>query len=221
MSKNAFTRTAPLCECGRSNLSLKMRHKTRPKGGWREKASCQCSQSVPASQQTCTFDRSLHKLNALCLSTKRLLRWDGVSACGTRAPVLSRPGVSMRVRSRCRRHPAKGEHQRRGKPLGPVAPSFPPPRHPPPRARAHRVGGVAGPERRQCEGWRRASPSSCPGDPGSGARGRLQRAAAVPCSACGEQRGEHGGQRSHRGGSSPGASPAPPPVLLQAEAIKS
>lgn len=71
---------------------------------------------------------------------------------------------------------------------------FPAPRpSAPSRARAHRVGSVVGPERRQCEGRRRAGPSSCPGDAGSGARGRRQRAAAVPCPACGEQRGERGG----------------------------
>lgn len=131
------------------------------------------------------------------------------------------PGEPVRARSRRWGHPASSAATPRGHAPFPRSPSTPSP------ARAHRVRRVAGPERRQCEGRRRAGPSSCPGDRGSGARGRRQRAAAVPCPACGEQRGEHGGQRrplgkpARRGGGGPSARPAPPPVLLRAEAIKS
>lgn len=127
----------------------------------------------------------------------------------------------MRARSRHWGRPVSSAARPRGQTPLPRSPSTPSP------ARAHRVGSVVGPERRQCEGRRRAGPSSCPGDPGSGDRGRRQRAAAVPCPACGEQRGERGGQRqplgqrARRGGGGSSARPVLPPVLLRAEAIKS
>lgn len=169
-------------------------------------------------------------------------RWGGRKQCvQLQGPSLT---PSMHIssepteinRTLLQHHVPRGAHARSALPLGthgeqrrdtrgqmplPRTPSTPSP------TPAHRVGSVAGPERRQCEGRRRARPSSCPGDPGSGARGRRQRTAAVPCPACGEQRDERGGQlrplgqRARRGGGGPSARPAPPPVLLQAEAIKS
>lgn len=175
-----------------------MRHKTSLKGrrggSWGGRKQCVQLQG-PSPQQACTFHRSLQKSTARCSST------------------MLRPGGPMSARYR------RWAHLASQTPL-PRSPSAPSP------ARAHRVGSVAGPERRQCEGRWRAGPSSCPGDPGSGARGRRQRAAAVPCPACGEQKCERGGQlrplgqRACRGGG-PSARPAPPPVLLEAEAIKS
>lgn len=60
-------------------------------GRGREEAASQCSHRVPASQQTCTFDRSLEKLNAICLSTKGLFRLDGAPAAAGPLPSLA-PG---------------------------------------------------------------------------------------------------------------------------------
>lgn len=146
-----------------------------------------------------------------------------IGACRNQPHVAPAPRASGPTRARSRRwgHLASSAARPRGLTPLPRTPSTPS------LARAHRVGSVAGPERRQCEGRWWAGPSSCPGDPGSGARGRRQRAAAVPCPACGKQRDERGGQlrplgqRARRGGGGPSARPAPPPVLLQAEAIKS
>lgn len=109
ISKNAFTRITALCECERSNLSLKMRHKNQTeerRGGAGEGESNVCSYRAPASQ-ACTFHRSLQKSNARFFST-------------------------MLLRGPCALGPATGDARRAAPPDPGARRPFPAPRpHPP------------------------------------------------------------------------------------------